>query len=192
VRYIAQHSHATYVFAYVCLYVEKEEQEVRLEEAYPGAEGTYLDYFQDLLLRQVRRRRRRRRRPQEVTLTMTADDVGDGDGDGVLRVIKVEALVSECGVSPLLPGVVRKLWFRYLTTREGQVANNEAYRNRLANRSSTPHHHPLCRALLDLRFLACLVRWVRCVALWLLHCRGQGEGEEEEGGGGGGGGTQPG
>jgi hypothetical protein len=40
----------------VCLYVEKEEQEVRLEDAYPGAEGTYLDYFQDLLLRQVRRR----------------------------------------------------------------------------------------------------------------------------------------
>ncbi len=131
---------------YVCLYVEKEEQEVRLEEAYPGAEGTYLDYFQDLLLRQVRRRSSRRR-PQEVTLTMTADDDADGDGDGVLRVIKVEALVSECGVSPLLPGVVRKLWFRYLTTREGQVANNEAYRNRLANRSSPPHHHPPCRAL---------------------------------------------
>ena len=116
----------------------------------------------------------------------------DGDGGGVLRVIKVEALVSECGVSPLLPGVVRKLWFRYLTTREGQVVNNEAYRNRLANRSSTPHHHPLCRALYSTNLRLSGVRCVRCVALWILFCRGKGQGEEEEGGGGGGGGTQPG
>jgi hypothetical protein len=75
---------------------------------------------------------------------------------------KVEALVSECGVSPLLPGVVRKLWFRYLTTREGQVANNEAYRSRLANRSSTPHHH-LCRALYSTNLRLSGVRAVRAV-----------------------------
>jgi hypothetical protein len=31
-----------------------EEEETRLEDAYPGADGTFLNYFQDLLLRQVR------------------------------------------------------------------------------------------------------------------------------------------
>jgi hypothetical protein len=51
---------------------------------------------------------------------------------------QVEALVSDCGVSALLPGVVRKIWFRYLSIRPNQVANLNAYLERLNSHSTLP------------------------------------------------------
>jgi len=60
-----------------------------------------------------------------------------GGGGGIVDGAQVEALVSDCGVNPMITDLVRKLWFRYLVIRDNRIANNDSFHLRL--RTLTSH-----------------------------------------------------